>query len=47
MQRNTPWPSPQQYHYIEKEVYTEDNSSSFERTSFGRWEYVKGEVPAP
>ena len=34
----------QQYQYIEKEVYTEEEYFEFERTSFGRWEYVKGEI---
>jgi len=36
----------QQYQYIEKECYTEDEYFEFERTSFGRWEYVKGEIRA-
>jgi len=35
-----------QYQYIEKETYTEDEYFEFERTSFGRWEYVKGEIRA-
>ena len=30
----------------EKECYTEDEYFEFERTSFGRWEYVKGEIRA-
>ena len=34
------------YHYAEKECYTEDEYFEFERTSFGRWEYVKGEIRA-
>ena len=36
----------QQYQYLEKECYTEDEYFEFERTSFGRWEYVKGEIRA-
>ena len=35
-----------QYQYLEKECYTEDEYFEFERTSFGRWEYVKGEIRA-
>jgi Uma2 family endonuclease len=35
-----------QYQYAEKEHYTEDEYFEFERTSFGRWEYVKGEIRA-
>lgn len=35
-----------QYQYAEKECYTEDEYFEFERTSFGRWEYVKGEIRA-
>ena len=35
-----------QYQYIEKECYTEDEYFEFERTNFGRWEYVKGEIRA-
>ena len=35
-----------QYQYAEKECYTEDEYFEFERTSFGRWEYVQGEIRA-
>lgn len=35
-----------QYQYLEKDVYTEDEYFEFERTNFGRWEYVKGEIRA-
>lgn len=35
-----------QYQYAEKECYTEDEYFEFERTNFGRWEYVKGEIRA-
>ena len=35
-----------QYQYAEKETYTEDEYFEFERTNFGRWEYVKGEIRA-
>jgi Uma2 family endonuclease len=34
-----------QYQY-EKDFYTEDEYFEFERTSFGRWEYVNGEIRA-
>lgn len=34
------------YQYAEKECYTEDEYFEFERTSFGRWEYVRGEIRA-
>jgi Uma2 family endonuclease len=38
---------PQRYvELAEKEVYTEDEYFEFERTSFGRWEYVNGEIRA-
>lgn len=30
--------------YVEKDFYTEDEYFEVERTSFGRWEYVRGEV---
>lgn len=30
--------------YVEKEFYTEEEYFEIERTSFGRWEYVNGEV---
>ncbi len=30
--------------YVEKEFYTEEEYFEIERTSFGRWEYVHGEV---
>lgn len=32
--------------FIEKERYTEDEYFAFEPTSFGRWEYVNGEIRA-
>jgi len=31
---------------IEKETYTEDEYFEFERTAFGRWEHVNGEIRA-
>jgi len=31
---------------IEKETYTEDEYFEFERTAFGRWEYVNGDIRA-
>lgn len=31
---------------VEKETYTEDEYFEFERTPFGRWEYINGEVRA-
>lgn len=30
--------------YVEKDFYTEEEYFEFERTSFGRWEYVNGEI---
>jgi len=36
---------PQQY-FEEKDIYTEDEYFAFERTAFGRWEYVGGEIRA-
>ena len=36
----------QQYHSVEKNIYTEDEYFEFERTSLGRWEYVDGEIRA-
>ncbi len=35
-----------QYDEIEKDFYTEDEYFEVERTSFGRWEYVNGEIRA-
>ncbi len=35
-----------QYQYLEKDFYTEGEYFEFERTSFGRWEYVNGEIRA-
>ncbi len=32
--------------FIEKDSYTEDEYFAFEPTSFGRWEYVRGEIRA-
>src|SRR5579872_5858488 len=32
--------------YEEKDFYTEEEYFEFERTSFGRWEYVNGEIRA-
>ena len=32
--------------FIEKDRYTEEDYFAFEETSFGRWEYVKGEIRA-
>ncbi len=29
---------------VERDFYTEDEYFEFERTSFGRWEYVRGEI---
>jgi len=36
----------QQYHAVEKDIYTEEEYFEFERTSLGRWEYVNGEIRA-
>ena len=35
-----------QYVEVEKDFYTEDEYFEIERTSFGRWEYVNGEIRA-
>ena len=35
-----------QHQYLEKDCYTEDEYFEFERTAFGRWEYVHGEIRA-